>query len=161
MAYKCLECGHIFEDGEQANWKEDISGYGESPFWKELCGCPKCGGVFEETKPCKFCGSEHLDVELNSNLCDECIDKYKYDVDMCFRIGSRCEEKVNLNSFLLSLFDKDDIEAILYRKLKEAEKKEAVDCGYFIDSDRIWFGAELEELEEEVMKYENKKKQQR
>ena len=59
--YKCEECGHIFEDGEQVQWVEMhgfVYGNGE-----ELSGCPICNGAYEEIKPCKICGSYDHDYD--------------------------------------------------------------------------------------------------
>lgn len=65
MAYKCIKCGHIFEAGEQATWKED---YGE-----EWSGCPLCLGEYEETSRCYCCGSDQFEDELYWGLCLDCI----------------------------------------------------------------------------------------
>lgn len=63
--YKCLECGHIFEHGEEARWTEM---HGE-----HMTGCPVCKCAYEETIPCRVCGSAHLDDELYSGICRECL----------------------------------------------------------------------------------------
>lgn len=78
MAFKCLECGHIFEDGEEARWTE---AHGE-----QFSGCPLCRGEYEETKPCKHCGSEKLDDELYEGWCEDCLrEQITYDTffDYC------------------------------------------------------------------------------
>lgn len=158
MSYKCLDCGHIFEDGEQAHWSES-----RGEFWGHACsesmsGCPLCHGEYEESTPCEICGSEHLSDELNGGVCDDCIQKYHHDVDMCFNIGTKDTDKVELNCFLSSMFDKQEIEEILFRELKNEEKyiKELVnlDCEKFVNSNRDWFA---ERLAEEVKKDENAK----
>lgn len=154
MAYICLNCGHIFEEGEQAHW---IESRGE--FWGHACsesmsGCPLCHGEYEESKPCEICGSEHLEEDLNNGICDECINKYQYDVDVCYKIGSNDTDTVDLNCFLASMFDKEEIEQILLKELKEAQKYKKIDCKKFIEQDRSWFG---ERLAEEVKKNENAK----
>lgn len=70
MSYKCLECGHIFEDGEEKRWVET---HGlDAPPYEEMSGCPLCLGPYRETTPCKNCGSEHLPSELEDGLCEEC-----------------------------------------------------------------------------------------
>lgn len=154
MSYICLNCGNVFEDGEQITFQENRGEYFGVPCSKKISGCPKCGGEYEESTPCDICGSEHLEEDLNGGLCDECIDKYKHDVDMCYKIGAGDTEAIELNCFLASMFDKEEIEEILFRELKEREKyiKEFVrnDCEKFINSDRSWFGERiLEELEKE------------
>ena len=60
--FKCIECGHIFEDGEQARWTET---HGE--VWES---CPICKGDYEEVEPCKICGS--YDHSVDDDYCDDC-----------------------------------------------------------------------------------------
>ncbi len=71
--YKCVECGHIFDDGEQSVSREyhtEIDG----GFYEELASCPICGGEFEETLRCEKCGGEFLKDELVGGCyCDECL----------------------------------------------------------------------------------------
>ncbi len=71
--YKCLECGHIFEDGEQAANKEY---HDEIPggFCERFASCPICGGEFEETHDCKKCGGAFLWGELfGGYYCEDCL----------------------------------------------------------------------------------------
>ena len=154
MSYICLDCGNIFEEGEQITFQENKGEYFGETVYKKISGCPLCGGEYEESTSCAICGSEHLEENLNGGLCDECIDKYKHDVDMCFKIGSNDTDKVELNCFLASVFDKEDIEKLLFRELKERENymKELLNYDYekFVESDRGWFAERLlEELEKE------------
>lgn len=142
--YKCLNCGHIFEDGEQKFWTE--------PHGEELTGCPICSGNYEQTQKCKICGGEFLEEDLNGGcVCDECIDEYRNDLDTCYGLSKDEKEKVEINIFLLSLIGGDNIEKILYHYLK-CQKE--VDCSKFIDEDIDWFA---EKLLEEVKKNENAK----
>ena len=69
--YKCVECGNLFEDGEQAFWKE---AHGES-----FTGCPLCKGNYEEIKPCKICGTYLHDFD--EDYCEHC----KKDVQRRFK----------------------------------------------------------------------------
>jgi DNA-directed RNA polymerase subunit RPC12/RpoP len=154
MSYKCLDCGHIFEDGEQAHWSESRGEYWGTPCSENMSGCPLCKGEYEETVQCAVCGSEHLEDELNGGVCDECIDSHRYDIDMCFSVGANDTEGVEINCFLASMFDKEEVEEILFRELKEAQKYRKIDCEKFIESDRSWF-AEI--LAKEVEKDENAK----
>ena len=62
MMYSCSECGHLFEDGEEAR---RVESHGEP-----MQGCPKCFSAFEEVKPCKICGS--FNHEAKEAFCDEC-----------------------------------------------------------------------------------------
>lgn len=153
MAYICLDCGHIFEDGEQAIWEESRGEFWGIPCTEKMDGCPLCHGCYEKSVPCKICGSEHLRDELSGGVCDGCIEKYQHNIDICFAISKNDTESVELNRFLVSMFDKSEIEEILFRELKEAQKCKTLNCIPFIDGDRDWFG---EELAKEVNKNENK-----
>ena len=145
MAYKCLSCGHIFEDGEQARWEER---HGlDSPPYEKHCGCPTCKGSFEETKQCKVCGGEFLEDELNGGcVCNECIDNYCKDFDVCYKVSKNEKTEIEINCLLATVLDVEKIEEILYQYLK-AEKE--VDCSLFIKEDKNWFA---EKLAEEVSK---------
>jgi RecJ-like exonuclease len=150
MSYICLDCGHIFEDGEQATYKEDCGECWGHTVYKSYSCCPVCGGEYEESTPCAICGSEQLEENLNGGLCDECIDKYKNDIDMCFKIGKNDADKVELNCFLASVFEKSEIEELLFEELKKRNSHVKVDCEKFMNSDRSWFAERLlEELEKE------------
>ena len=150
MSYICLDCGHIFEDGEQAHRKETRGEYWGSSCSEDVSCCPLCGGEYAKSVPCSICGSEHLEEDLNGGLCDECIDKYKNDIEMCFKIGKNDDDKVELNCFLASMFEKSEIEELLFEELTRKTKYVTVDCEKFINSDRSWFAERLvEELEKE------------
>lgn len=74
--YKCNECGHVFEEGEQAEWVETHGfDYGNGEHWS---GCPVCKGAYEEAKPCKICGT--YDKDNDEEYCDNC----KKDVERRF-----------------------------------------------------------------------------
>ena len=145
MAYKCIDCGHIFEEGEEARWVE--------PHGEMMDGCPLCRGVFEQTIPCEICGAEHLEDELNGGVCEECIDECRNDFNTCYKISFGETREIKINALLASLFDASDIEQILIEYIRDRQCD--VDCSQFIDSDISWFG---ERLAEEVNKSENSKK---
>ena len=63
--WKCLECGHLFEDGEEVSWTES---YGE-----HFSGCPVCKCAYAEAYQCDRCGSYHLSDELYNGLCLDCL----------------------------------------------------------------------------------------
>ena len=156
MAYKCLECGHIFEEGEQATWSESRGEFWGFPCSEEVDGCPLCKGDYEETTPCKICGSEHLEEDLNGGVCNECIDRYKNDFDMCLKVSENDKVPVKINALVAWLIDEGDIEQILIEYLKS--RYSTIDCSEYIDDDRDDFG---EKLAQEVKKNECKAKQQR
>lgn len=63
--YKCLECGHIFEDGEELRWVE--------PHGEYMTGCPICKCAYDDAYQCDQCGSFHLSDELYHGLCLDCL----------------------------------------------------------------------------------------
>ena len=139
--YKCKNCGHVFEEGEQATWIEE-HGFSSGPF-EEWSGCPICSGGYEETKQCKICGEEFLEEELKGGcICDDCIDNYKNDFDTCYKIADTEKEEIKINALLASLVSVSKIEAILYHVLKE---KGDVDSSAFINQDKDWFAEKLVE----------------
>ena len=152
MAFKCLECGHIFEEGEEARWSESRGEFWGVSCSEDMSGCPLCKGEYEETKKCAMCGSEHLDDELRGGVCDECIDGYRKDFNSCYELTLGETEKIEINSLLASLFEPSDIEQIL--KIYIQEMWSGVDCSSFIDNDIDWFG---EKIAKEVRKNENAK----
>lgn len=154
MAYKCIECGNIFEEGEQARWSEDRGEFWGMSCSEEMSGCPKCRGEYMKTAPCEICGLETINDELNSGVCDKCLQRYAYDAEMCYRIGKRDTEKVEINCFLASIFSPKEIDEILYREMKIIDKYALVNGNSFIDGNCDWF---CEQLVEEVKNNENGK----
>lgn len=67
MMFKCLECNHLFEEGEQREWIE--------PHGEHLSGCPICGGAYTQAKPCPLC-MEYEEVE-EVGACKACIAELK------------------------------------------------------------------------------------
>jgi hypothetical protein len=153
MAYKCLSCGHVFEEGEQACWTESRGEYWGFPCYESMSGCPVCKEEYEETVQCAVCGSEHFEDELNGGVCDECIDEYRKNFNACYELSLGETTKIKINSLLASLFEESDIEQILKEYIRD--KWQDVDCSQFIDEDKSWFG---ERIVEEVKKNENGKK---
>ena len=146
MAFKCLECGHIFEEGEQSRWEEHHP-YGMGYAAESFSGCPICNGSYEETKQCEICGGEFLEDELNGDgVCDECIEEYSKNFDFCYKISDNEKEEIKINALLASLLDVDEIETILYHYLKT---KRDIDCSKFVNQDKDWFA---DRLVEEVSK---------
>lgn len=152
MTYKCLNCGHLFEEGEEAVWEEDRGEYWGVRCSEQMSGCPMCKGEYEETVGCKVCGSRHLYEELNGGVCDDCINTYKKDFNMCYKISFGQTETIEINALLASFFDVGDIEAIL--KMYILKKCPDADFSEFIEQDITWFG---ERVAEEVSKNEKSK----
>ena len=86
MAFKCLECGHIFEEGEQKTYVE-THGISEPPF-EEFSVCPVCNGFFQKAVRCKVCGGFFLKDELNyDGTCEDCFNSDEEVIKMT--IGER------------------------------------------------------------------------
>lgn len=71
MAYKCLDCGEIF-DGDEVETFEERHGFDDGRY-ESFSVCPHCGGAFEEAKRCKLCDSQGLDSELCYGYCFDCV----------------------------------------------------------------------------------------
>ena len=151
--YKCLTCGHLFDYGEEKVTKEYRGECFGFPTYEDVTSCPICGGNFEKTKKCKICGSEHLEEELKGCVCEECINNYRNNFDICYKISIGETTEIKINSLIASIMDELDIEAVLLNYIKKGI--DSVDCSPFIDYDINWFG---EKLVEEVKKNENGKK---
>lgn len=144
MMYKCLDCGRIFEDSEFAEWIE--------PHGEIMIGCPCCKSEdCEEAVECLICGEIHPCSELVEDVCEKCISDYRYDHEMCFKVGAHEKESVSLNSFITQMFDADEIEDVMFKHLKEMGFifGRKIDCSKFILSDKHFFA---ENLVEEVNK---------
>lgn len=142
--YRCLECGHIFEEGEQKEISETIGEFGSYPATITRMCCPLCNGEYEEVHYCKMCGSCFSDEYLNGGICDSCIESYKNDIEVCYKISKGETTPVKINCFLASMFLEEEIDEILIEKLREKAKTENVDCSSFINDDKMWFGEMLE-----------------
>lgn len=152
VMYKCLECGHIFEDGEEARWSESRVEPFSYPGNEEMSGCPLCHGDYEECKPCTICGRYHIKDETNNGVCDVCIDQCRYDPETCYKVGKKDTEKVNINCFLATIFNENEINEILYREMQLINKYALINCNDFIDADSDWFADMLEEVKKSEKK---------
>ena len=71
--YRCTECGHLFEEGEQAVWYENQGECHGVTAMERFSGCPVCKGDYEEAHQCKECGSWRTNDELYDGLCEKCL----------------------------------------------------------------------------------------
>lgn len=92
MTFKCNECGHIFESGEE---KIVVEKHGFStPPYEEFKVCPRCNGFgYDEfvQNECIECGIEVEDSYCG--LCEECLsDKINYEnaLDFLTESGNLC-----------------------------------------------------------------------
>lgn len=103
MAYKCLECGHIFEDGEQVTWQEN-HGFADGPY-ESFSGCPVCRGDYDKTFPCKVCGSEVWEEEIYDGFCLHCL---KEAVTQEIGISYIKDRKMMKSFVFFSIFDVEE-----------------------------------------------------
>ena len=122
--FVCEDCGREFEDWEAERLNFDC----------------RCGGSLIEARECKVCGKARAEEDLINDVCESCIDKCRHNRDLCLQIGEDNRSAVKINSYLLSLFDEKDIEAILIEFMK---KNDLDDCDTFIDNDIFWFAGQL------------------
>lgn len=73
--FKCCDCGHLFEDGEQAVWYENQGECHGVTAMEKFSGCPLCQDDYEEVHQCKECGDWHTEDELYVGWCNDCLQK--------------------------------------------------------------------------------------
>lgn len=99
--FKCCECGHLFEEGEQAVWEER---HGlDTPPYEQWSGCPICKGGYEEVNQCKECGDWHTEDELYEGWCEKCL-RESINYDTFFEYCEANKDKHYLDMFVLSEF---------------------------------------------------------
>ena len=91
--FKCEECGHLFEEGEQKN-VIDMHGFSHGE-GEKYSVCPRCDGNYEEVKPCKICGS-YEDVN-DGEFCDNCKIKVQKTFSQLMNEHFSVEERELLN----------------------------------------------------------------
>ena len=67
--YKCLNCGHLFEEGEQLVSIESIGECHGMKVYEKNQMCPICSGDFEEANCCLIC--EELFIG-EDDYCEDC-----------------------------------------------------------------------------------------
>lgn len=70
MVFRCNDCGHIFDEGEEYTWQESRGEFWGSPCSETLSGCPICKESYSEVFPCKICGS--YACEDGEDFCENC-----------------------------------------------------------------------------------------
>ena len=98
--YRCAECGHLFEEGEQAVWYENQGECHGVTAMERFSGCPVCNGDYEEVHQCEQCGDWHTENELYDGWCEKCLrDTINYDTFFEY-----CEANIDeqyLDSFMM------------------------------------------------------------
>lgn len=104
--YKCGNCGHSFNEGDQKTRYERHNDYYTEP----ISVCPVCGSDdIEICVYCKCCEDEFFKDELNSKgICQNCIESFldssKSSIHTCYEMGDKTKIVVELNSFLYDFF---------------------------------------------------------
>ena len=107
--YKCTECSHLFEEGEQATW-EETHGL-DSPPYEKWSGCPVCKGDYEEVHQCEECGSWNTDDELYDGLCEKCL-RESINYDTFFEYCEANKDEQYLDTFVMCYLlncDQDEV----------------------------------------------------
>lgn len=104
MMFKCLECGSLFEEGEQKKVCEPMGEAWGAPAYQEYYACPCCGGAYEEVQPCKICGG-YEGIDEGEEYCNEC----KADVLKRFQNFVNSEFTEEERELLNELYDGENI----------------------------------------------------
>lgn len=145
--FKCFECGHLFERGEEKRYTEM---HGES-----YLACPICGGAYEETEQCTRCGSHHLEDEIHRGLCEECVGSLMNkdnmrdylkdrDIEADFYIEWRYDSRVGFASEKLI----DDMRSLWLKEVAIKGEDALAECRKFIVSDEFGMSDFAEWLKE-------------
>jgi hypothetical protein len=103
MMFKCYECGHLFEDGEQAIWYENQGECHGRIAMEKFGGCPMCKGDYEEAHQCKECDEWHTEDELYDGWCEKCL-RETINYDTFFEYCEANNDEHYLDVFVLSEF---------------------------------------------------------
>ena len=99
MMYRCENCGHLFEEGEQAVWEER---HGlDTPPYEKWSGCPICKGGYEEVHQCQECEEWHTEDELYDGWCEKCL-RETINYDTFFEYCEANEDEQYLDIFVMS-----------------------------------------------------------
>ena len=147
MRYQCHECDRQFEEPDII---EETHGMTDGSCEKHGV-CPYCKGYFEEMHPCKICGQHFTDDELSGGVCDECIYEKSTDIEFCYNLET--EETIKINGFIASVFTEEQINEILWNRIKEINRIVNISCYDFIDSDKSWFAEKLIEEKNNAEKF--------
>ena len=101
MMFKCCECGHLFEDGEQAIWYENQGECHGRIAMEKFGGCPMCKGDYEEVYQCKECEEWHCEDELYEGWCEKCL-RETINYDTFFEYCEANKDEQYLDIFVMS-----------------------------------------------------------
>ena len=98
--YKCIDCGHVFEDGDQAVWYENQGECHGVTATERFSGCPVCCGDYDEVHRCKKCGEWHIEGELYDGWCEKCL-RETINYDTFFEYCEANIDEQYLDSFMM------------------------------------------------------------
>ena len=98
--YKCIDCGHLFEEGEQAVWYENQGECHGVTAMERFSGCPLCRGDYEEVRQCKKCGYWHTYDELYDGWCEKCL-RETINYDTFFEYCEANKDEQYLDTFVM------------------------------------------------------------
>ena len=139
LKYKCDHCVREFEEPDIIT---ETHGMTDGSCEKHGV-CPYCKGYFEEMHKCEICGEYFTEDELSGGVCDECIYEHSTDIELCHKLGEEAEETIKINGFIASVFTEEQINEILWNRIKEINRMVNISCYDFIDSDKSWFAEKL------------------
>ena len=91
--YICLECDHVFEEGEERIEREYQGECHGSPSYETYRVCPECGEDYDEAVRCAECGYYTASSKMDGNICPECVKKAEKELQIillsCFNPASR------------------------------------------------------------------------
>ena len=149
MRYQCHECDRQFEEPDIITETHGMT----DGSCEKIGVCPYCKGYFEEMQECKICGEWYTEDELTSGVCDECIYEHSTDIELCHKLGEEAEENIKINGFIASVFTEEQINEILWNRIKEINRMVNISCYDFIDSDKSWFAEKLIEEKNNAEKF--------
>ena len=147
--YQCHECDRQFEESDIITETHGMT----DGSCEKIGVCPYCKGYFEEMHKCEICGEYFTEDELSGGVCDECIYEHSTDIELCHKLGEEAEETIKINGFIASVFTEEQINEILWNRIKEINRMGNISCYDFIDSDKSWFAEKLIEEKNNAEKF--------
>ena len=131
MMYRCLNCGNLFEDGEQATWYENQGECHGSIAMGRFDGCPLCRGDYEEVYQCKGCGDWHSEDDLYDGWCEKCL-RETINYDTFFEYCEANSDEHYLDIFMMSDFLRmdcpDNVSPEFHLLMVETYKRKVADA---------------------------------
>ena len=117
-AYICERCGRTLEGNEtQLSYDDTLV-------------CHMCGGEAVPAYRCEVCEEIVPEDEIEGcehKVCSGCIERKRFDLDFCTKVGESEGSECCLNSFLASFFTESEINDLMLAALKDRAKVRPVD----------------------------------